>query len=57
MNQQILVLERTYQAPLQKVWEAITNKDQMRQQTIPISHGKISPPDGTACWGSRFAIL
>ncbi|MCW3117066.1 MAG: hypothetical protein JWM28_1148 [Chitinophagaceae bacterium] len=31
MNQQALVIERTYDAPVARVWQAITDKDQMKQ--------------------------
>src|SRR3989338_6515736 len=31
METKPLILERTYNAPIQKVWEAITNKDQMKE--------------------------
>jgi uncharacterized protein YndB with AHSA1/START domain len=31
MNNEPLIIERTYNAPADKVWKAITNKDQMRQ--------------------------
>lgn len=31
MNNKILVIERTYEAPIKRVWEAITNKYQMKQ--------------------------
>jgi len=31
MTQKPLVMERTFSAPIAKVWQAITNKDQMKQ--------------------------
>lgn len=31
MKSEPFVIERTYDAPVKKVWEAITNKDQMKQ--------------------------
>lgn len=31
MKSEPFVIERTYDAPVEKVWEAITNKDQMKQ--------------------------
>ena len=31
MNQESFSIERTYHAPVQKVWEAITNREQMKQ--------------------------
>lgn len=37
MSQQPFVIERTYNAPVAKVWDAITNEDQMRQWYFNIS--------------------
>jgi uncharacterized protein YndB with AHSA1/START domain len=31
MNNKDLIIEYTYEAPIKRVWEAITNKDQMKQ--------------------------
>lgn len=31
MKQEPFVIERIYQAPIEKVWQAISNKDQMKQ--------------------------
>jgi uncharacterized protein YndB with AHSA1/START domain len=31
MNNEPFVIERTYNAPVEKVWQAITNRDQMEQ--------------------------
>ena len=31
MNAQPIIMERTYQAPVEKVWQAITDKEQMKQ--------------------------
>ena len=31
MNTQPFVIERTYDAPIEKVWQALTDKDQMKQ--------------------------
>ena len=31
MGKKIVVIERTYEAPMERVWEALTNKDQMKQ--------------------------
>ena len=31
MNKSPFVIERVYNAPIQLVWEAITNRDQMKQ--------------------------
>lgn len=30
MSKKIVVIERTYEAPIESVWEALTNKDQMK---------------------------
>lgn len=38
MDKKILIIERTYEAPIEKVWEAITNKDQMKQWYCDIKH-------------------
>ncbi|MGC4231493.1 MAG: SRPBCC family protein [Niabella sp.] len=40
MDKKILVIERTYEAPIEKVWEAITNKDQMKQWYFDVSDFK-----------------
>lgn len=37
MNNEPFVIERTYNAPVEKVWEAITNKDQMKQWYFDIA--------------------
>lgn len=37
MSQQPFVIERTYNAPLAKVWDAITNENQMREWYFDIS--------------------
>ncbi|MBC7948391.1 MAG: SRPBCC domain-containing protein [Chitinophagaceae bacterium] len=31
MKKQPIIIERTYQAPIEKVWKAITDKDQMKE--------------------------
>ena len=31
MNNEPFVIERTYEAPVERVWKAITDKDQMKQ--------------------------
>ncbi len=31
MKQEPLIVERTYSAPIEKVWESITNRDQMKE--------------------------
>jgi len=40
MDKKIVVVERTYNAPIEKVWEATTNKDQMRQWYFEVSDFK-----------------
>lgn len=40
MDQRIIVIERTYEAPIAKVWEALTNKDQMKQWYFEVSDFK-----------------
>ncbi|MFT3750227.1 MAG: SRPBCC domain-containing protein [Agriterribacter sp.] len=37
MDGKILVVERTYEAPVEKVWRAITDKDQMKQWYFEVS--------------------
>lgn len=37
MNQQPFVIERTYNAPVDKVWKAITDRDQMKQWYFDIA--------------------
>jgi uncharacterized protein YndB with AHSA1/START domain len=31
MEQQTIIIERTYNAPIEKVWKALTDKDQMKE--------------------------
>jgi len=38
MDKKILIIQRTYEAPIEKVWEALTNKDQMKQWYFDIKH-------------------
>jgi uncharacterized protein YndB with AHSA1/START domain len=40
MDKKIVVIERTYEAPIETVWEAITNKDQMKQWYFEVSDFK-----------------
>lgn len=40
MDKKILVIERGYEAPIEKVWEAITNKDQMKHWYFEVSDFK-----------------
>jgi uncharacterized protein YndB with AHSA1/START domain len=40
MKSEPFVIERTYDAPVEKVWEAITNKDQMKQWYFDLSQFK-----------------
>jgi uncharacterized protein YndB with AHSA1/START domain len=40
MDKKIVVIERTYEAPIEKVWEALTNKDQMKQWYFDVSDFK-----------------
>lgn len=40
MDEKIVVIERTYEAPLEKVWEATTNKDQMKHWYFEVSDFK-----------------
>lgn len=40
MDEKILIIERTYEAPIEKVWEALTNKDQMKQWYFEVSDFK-----------------
>lgn len=40
MDKKIVVIERTYEAPIEKVWEAITNKDQMKQWYFDVADFK-----------------
>lgn len=43
MDKKVLVIERTYDAPIKKVWEALTNKDQMKQWYFEVSDFKPEP--------------
>ncbi len=36
MKKEPLIVERTYAAPVQQVWDAITNPDKMRQWYFPM---------------------
>lgn len=40
MDKKIVVIERTYEAPIEQVWEAITNKDQMKQWYFEVADFK-----------------
>ena len=40
MNKKIVVIERTFEAPIEEVWEALTNKDQMKQWYFEVSDFK-----------------
>lgn len=40
MNKKIVVIERIYEATIEKVWEALTNKDQMKQWYFDVSDFK-----------------
>jgi uncharacterized protein YndB with AHSA1/START domain len=43
MKQEPFVIERTYNAPIEKVWKAITDKDQMKQWYFDIAEFKPEP--------------
>ncbi len=43
MKQEPFVIERTYNAPVSKVWKAITDKDQMKQWYFDIAAFKPEP--------------
>jgi uncharacterized protein YndB with AHSA1/START domain len=43
MNNEPFVIERTYNAPIEKVWKAITDKDQMKQWYFDIASFKPEP--------------
>ena len=57
MDQKTLVVECTYEAPIEKVWEALTDKDQMKQWYFDLDEFKTEvgfkfeftggPKDGT----------
>jgi uncharacterized protein YndB with AHSA1/START domain len=40
MNKKIVVIERTYEAPIERVWDALTNKDQMKQWYFEVTDFK-----------------
>jgi uncharacterized protein YndB with AHSA1/START domain len=40
MSKKMIVLERTYEAPIESVWEALTNKDQMKQWYFDVTDFK-----------------
>jgi uncharacterized protein YndB with AHSA1/START domain len=48
MNTQPFTIERTLNAPVERVWTAITDKDQMREWYFDISAFKAEP--GTYSW-------
>ncbi|HEY1009998.1 MAG TPA: SRPBCC domain-containing protein, partial [Daejeonella sp.] len=37
METKPLIVERTYHAPIERVWKAITNKDQMKEWYFDLS--------------------
>jgi uncharacterized protein YndB with AHSA1/START domain len=43
MNNEPFVIERTFNAPVEKVWKAITDKDQMKQWYFDIAEFKPEP--------------
>jgi uncharacterized protein YndB with AHSA1/START domain len=43
MKNEPFIIERTYNAPADKVWEAITNKDQMRQWYFDLADFRAEP--------------
>jgi uncharacterized protein YndB with AHSA1/START domain len=43
MKNEPIVVERTYNAPVEKVWKAITDKDQMKQWYFDLSDFKAEP--------------
>ena len=43
MKQEPFVIERTYDAPIEKVWKAITDKEQMKQWYFNIAEFKPEP--------------
>ena len=43
MKNEPLIIERTYNAPADKIWKAITNKDQMRQWYFDLPDFKAEP--------------
>jgi uncharacterized protein YndB with AHSA1/START domain len=43
MKNEPFIIERTFNAPADKVWEAITNKDQMRQWYFDLADFKAEP--------------
>ena len=40
MDKKIIVIERIYEAPIEKVWEALTNKDQMKHWYFAVADFK-----------------
>jgi len=43
MNNEPLIIERTYNAPADRVWEAITNKEQMRKWYFDLPDFRAEP--------------
>jgi uncharacterized protein YndB with AHSA1/START domain len=41
MNNEPFIIERTYNAPIAKVWKAITNKDDMKQWYVDIAEFRL----------------
>lgn len=42
-NNEPIIIERTYNAPVQKVWEAISDKEKMKQWYFDVSEFKAEP--------------
>ena len=40
MGKKMVVIERTYEAPIEIVWEALTNKDQMKHWYFAVNDFK-----------------
>ncbi|MBS1603596.1 MAG: SRPBCC domain-containing protein [Bacteroidetes bacterium] len=43
-----VIMERTYNAPVEKVWQALTNVDQMRQWYMPLTDFRPEPGFATS---------
>ena len=55
MNNEPFVIERTYNAPIEKVWEALTNNDQMKQWYFQLADFKPEVGFEFEFWGGSEA--
>ena len=56
MNYEPFVIERTYNVPIEKVWKAITDKDQMKQWYFDLAEFKPEVGFEFQFWGGKDEV-